>query len=95
MHLMKLLTAALCVVALAANAACAQGVVYEGSSGAGGGKHVVFLAGDRLAVAIGFAIELAAFLFGDDAVGLRFFLVFLQFVFAFFKTRGFLVSQLA
>ena len=39
---------------------------------------VVLLAGNRLAVAIGFTIQVAAFLFGDHAGRLRFFLVFLQ-----------------
>ena len=56
---------------------------------------VVLLAGDRLAVAVGFAIELAAFLLGDDAVGLCFFLVLLQLVFAFFESSCFAISQLS
>ncbi len=40
-------TAALLFVAIAAVTAKGQGVVYEGTSGAGRGKHIVFLAGDH------------------------------------------------
>jgi putative membrane-bound dehydrogenase-like protein len=43
----KLTTAALLCVAVAAVSARGQGVVYEGTGGAGGGKHIVFLAGDH------------------------------------------------
>lgn len=42
-----MISAALVLVALAATAANTQEVVYEGASGVGQGKHIVFLAGDH------------------------------------------------
>ncbi len=47
MHGKKMTTAALLLVAMAAATAKSQEVVYEGASGAGRGKHIVFLAGDH------------------------------------------------
>ncbi len=46
MNVMKLITAMLGLLILAATAS-AQAVVYEGTSGPGLGKHIVFLAGDH------------------------------------------------
>ncbi len=43
----KMATAALLFVAMATVTAKGQGVVYEGTSGVGLGKHIVFLAGDH------------------------------------------------
>ncbi len=47
MHSMKMMTTALLLVAMAAATVKAQGVVYEGTSGPGVGKHIVLLAGDH------------------------------------------------
>ncbi len=47
MHSTKMTTAALMLVAMAAAGAKAQGVVFEGTSGVGRGKHIVLLAGDH------------------------------------------------
>ncbi len=43
----KMMTATLMLVAMAAATVEAQNVIYEGASGAGAGKHIVFLAGDH------------------------------------------------
>lgn len=47
MHSTKMMAAAFLFVAAAAATAKSQEVVYEGASGAGRGKHIVFLAGDH------------------------------------------------
>ncbi|MEZ5940580.1 MAG: GDSL-type esterase/lipase family protein [Planctomycetaceae bacterium] len=46
MHSVKMVTAFL-LMAMATATVSAQGVVYEGGSGVGNGKHIVFLAGDH------------------------------------------------
>ncbi|MCB9952377.1 MAG: ThuA domain-containing protein [Planctomycetaceae bacterium] len=46
MHSVKMVTAFL-LMAMATATGSAQGVVYEGGSGVGNGKHIVFLAGDH------------------------------------------------
>ena len=55
----------------------------------------MLLARDRFAVAVRFAIELDALFLRDYTVGLRFFLVLLQLVFALFETVGFALGQFA